>query len=101
VSRVDLGLRFGSALGAAQFGVAALFFFSEGVLAGLDAGSVALASRHAWITTDGVHAIDPTWTEPEGAAYFGVPIADAALLARLVLEGNGLLSPLQRIVFGK
>jgi hypothetical protein len=56
--------------------------------------------QHAWITTDDGHAFDVTWTAPEQAAYFGVPIP-TTVLAELLCERNELLSPLQQIVFGK
>jgi hypothetical protein len=54
--------------------------------------------HHAWITVDDVHTIDVTWTNPEQAAYFGVSIP-STVLAKLLWDD--LLSPLQRVVFGK
>jgi hypothetical protein len=54
--------------------------------------------HHAWVTADDARAIDVTWTDPEQAAYFGVPIPNI-VLAKLLF--HDLLSPLQRIVFEK
>jgi hypothetical protein len=39
-----------------------------------------LAAHHAWITLDGVHAIDPTWAEP-GTFYLGITF-DVKTVAR-------------------
>ena len=38
---------------------------------------------HAWITKDGVHAIDQTWSYQEGLRYFGLelPIKEVASVA--------------------
>ena len=37
------------------------------------AWSMGCGFRHAWVTLDGVHAIDQTWPTP-GDAYFGVAV---------------------------
>jgi hypothetical protein len=59
--------------------------------------------HHAWITTGDGCAVDVTWHNPEQAAYFGVPIPSTVLAKRFLakLLFHDLLSPLQRIVFGK
>jgi hypothetical protein len=38
---------------------------------------------HAWLTTDGIHAIDQTWNYQEGIRYFGIqfPIKEVASVA--------------------
>jgi hypothetical protein len=48
--------------------------------------------HHAWVTTDGVNAIDVTWREL-GAVYFGV-VFDTKALAKTVLERNGWAAPM-------
>jgi hypothetical protein len=55
-------------------------------------------TEHAWVTLDNIHAIDVTWPDPEQAAYFGVPIPDKKVVAKLFLRGRELpvwLSPLR------
>src|SRR5436309_15124810 len=38
----------------------------------LSDGDGALLLYHAWVTTDGVHALDPTWRDATACAYFGI-----------------------------
>lgn len=42
--------------------------------------------HHAWITLDGVHAIETTWKEP-GASYLGIEV-DSVTLAKSMLGGT-------------
>jgi hypothetical protein len=49
--------------------------------------SPGLAVHHAWITLDGVHAIETTWQEP-GASYFGVAFDDVKTVAHTLLHPN-------------
>ncbi len=42
--------------------------------------------HHAWITLDGVHAIDPTWQEP-GAKYIGIEVDTVTLAKAMCAKG--------------
>jgi hypothetical protein len=84
-------------------------FFNAGMLAMESRGTYVegyairranILIHHAWITVDNVHAIDVTWTHPEQSGYFGVPIP-STVLAKIMCKWDELLSPLERIVFGK
>lgn len=44
-------------------------------------GADGLCFEHAWITLDGVHAIDPTLPDAQSYAYFGIQFSPAALAA--------------------
>jgi hypothetical protein len=43
----------------------------------------ALPTHHAWLTIDGVHAIDPTWDNAPDVPYYGIPFP-ARLLSRTI-----------------
>jgi hypothetical protein len=49
-----------------------------------------LLVEHAWVTMDNIHAIDVTWTDPERASYFGVPIPTVTLASSCLSETNCL-----------
>jgi hypothetical protein len=55
--------------------------------------------HHAWVTLDGIHAVDVTWSEwATDAQYFGIEIP-AKPLARALLDRNltgSLLDPFDR-----
>jgi hypothetical protein len=47
--------------------------------------------HHAWITLDGVHAIDPTWDDPADAYYAGIAFP-TEIMARHILQQGDLVS---------
>jgi hypothetical protein len=51
--------------------------------------------HHAWVTIDGVHALDPTWADATVCAYFGIAFR-AELVGRALNSRRqyGLLDPL-------
>jgi hypothetical protein len=54
-----------------------------------------LMIHHAWVTIDGVHALDPTWADATVCAYFGIAFR-AELVGRALnsCRQYGLLDPL-------
>jgi hypothetical protein len=52
--------------------------------------------HHAWITLDGVHAIETTWKEP-GTFYFGIKF-DRKIIAHAVLDKSATVSQINPAV---
>ena len=42
--------------------------------------------QHAWVTLDGMHAVDPTWKNAEEHDYFGVAVPHKTLYQRLMMN---------------
>jgi hypothetical protein len=61
----------------------------------VDAELGRFAVHHAWITLDGIHAIETTWRKP-GLFYFGIEYDARAVAARVLakpFEGYAQLDP--------
>jgi hypothetical protein len=59
-----------------------------------------LAVHHAWITLDGIHAIETTWREP-GVFYFGIEFDNKAVAKRVLakpFEGYAQLDPAMPLI---
>jgi hypothetical protein len=66
----------------------------------VSAESDAFAVHHAWITLDGIHAIDPTFKEP-GAFYFGIEYDNHAVAKKILAKpymGDAQLDPSSPII---
>jgi hypothetical protein len=54
-----------------------------------------LLIHHAWVTNDGMHAIDPTWDDAPTSAYFGIAFSTKVVGQALTQRRTwGLLDPL-------
>jgi hypothetical protein len=59
-----------------------------------------LAVHHAWVTLDGVHAIETTWHEP-GLFYFGIEYDNKAVARRVLakpFDGYAQLDPAEPLI---
>jgi hypothetical protein len=57
---------------------------------------------HAWISIDGVHAIDPTWPNAPECFYFGIAFPTSVLNRTILRRGYwGLLDPVEADVLAE
>jgi hypothetical protein len=76
--------------------------YCEGFAVGLadDGGPFIFAVHHAWVTLDGIHAIDPTLKHP-GVFYFGIEYEVGAVAKKILAKpyrGDAQLDPPSSII---